>query len=165
VLADLARHPATAKHIAAKLARHFIADEPPPALVDRLAFRFFESEGDLKELAKALVTAPEAWAAERAKIKRPSEWLLATRRATGRRNPNIPPMVGQQRLLGEPLWQPSAPKGYSDENAAWLSGLKLRLQEANAFAQAVAAQVDPRELVDITLGPLATDDTRLAVAI
>ena len=73
-------------------------------------------------------------------------------------------MVGQQRLLGEPLWQPSAPKGYSDENAAWLSGLKLRLQEANAFAQAVAAQVDPRELVDITLGPLATDDTRLAVA-
>jgi uncharacterized protein (DUF1800 family) len=164
VLADLARHPATAKHIASKLARHFIADEPPPALIDRLAFRFFESEGDLKEVAKALVTAPEAWAPERAKIKRPSEWLLATRRATGRRNPNIQPMVGQQRLLGEPLWQPSAPKGYSDENAAWLSGLKLRLQEANAFAQAVAAEVDPRELVDVTLGPLATDDTRLAVA-
>ena len=64
VLADLARHPATAKHVATKLARHFIADEPPPSLVDRLAFSFFETEGDLKEVAKALVTAPEAWAAE-----------------------------------------------------------------------------------------------------
>jgi uncharacterized protein (DUF1800 family) len=164
VLADLARHPATAKHIATKLARHFIADEPPPALVDRLTFRFFESEGDLKEVAKALVTAPEAWAPERAKIKRPSEWLVATRRAAGRKNVNIQGMVGQQRLLGEPLWQPSAPKGFADENAAWLSGLKLRLQEANAFAQAVAADVDPRELVDVTLGPLATEETRQAVA-
>jgi uncharacterized protein (DUF1800 family) len=75
VLADLARHPATAKHIATKLARHFIADEPPAALVERLTFRFFETEGDLKEVAKALVTAPEAWAPEQAKVKRPSEWL------------------------------------------------------------------------------------------
>jgi uncharacterized protein (DUF1800 family) len=164
VLADLARHPATAKHIATKLARHFIADEPPPALIDRLTFRFFETEGDLKEVAKALVTAPEAWAAERAKIKRPSEWLVATRRAAGRPNPNTQGMVGQQRLLGEQLWQPSAPTGYSDDNAAWLSGLKLRLQSANTFAQAVAGDVDPRELVDVTLGPLATEDTRLAVA-
>jgi uncharacterized protein (DUF1800 family) len=164
VLADLARHPATARHIATKLARHFIADEPPPALIDRLTFRFFESEGDLKEVAKALVTAPEAWATERAKIKRPSEWLVATRRAAGRKNVNIQGMVGQQRLLGEPLWQPSAPKGYSDENAAWLSGLKLRLQSANTFAQAVAVDVDPRELVDVTLGPLATEETRQAVA-
>jgi len=164
VLADLARHPATAKHIATKLARHFIADEPPPALIERLTFRFFETEGDLKEVAKALVTAPEAWAAERAKIKRPSEWVVATRRAAGRKNINTQGMVGQQRLLGEWLWQPSAPTGYSDDNAAWLSGLKLRLQSANTFAQAVAGDVEPRELVDATLGPLATAETRQAVA-
>ncbi|HEV3371215.1 MAG TPA: DUF1800 family protein [Xanthobacteraceae bacterium] len=164
VLSDLARHPATAKHIATKLARHFIADEPPPALIDRLTFRFFETEGDLKEVAKALVTAPEAWAAERAKIKRPSEWVVATRRAAGRKNINTQGMVGQQRLLGEWLWQPSAPTGYSDDNAAWLSGLKLRLQSANTFAQAVAGDVEPRELVDATLGPLATAETRQAVA-
>jgi uncharacterized protein (DUF1800 family) len=164
VLAELARHPATAKHIATKLARHFISDEPPPALIDRLTFRFFETEGDLKEVAKALVTAPEAWAPERAKIKRPSEWVVATRRAAGRKNINTQGMVGQQRLLGEWLWQPSAPTGYSDDNAAWLSGLKLRLQSANTFAQAVAADVDPRELVDATLGPLATAETRQAVA-
>ncbi len=164
VLADLARHPATAKHIATKLARHFIADEPPPALIDRLTYRFFETEGDLKELAKALVTAPEAWAGEQAKVKRPSEWLVATRRATGRRNPNIAPMTGQQALLGEPLWRPSAPTGFSDDNAAWLSGLKLRVQAANAFAQAVAGDLDPRELVEVTLGPLAAPETRQAIA-
>jgi uncharacterized protein (DUF1800 family) len=163
VLADLARHPATAKHIATKLARHFIADEPPPALIDRLTFRFFESEGDLKEIARALITAPEAWAPERAKVKRPGEWLVATRRTIGRPG-NIPPMVGQQRLLGEPLWQPSAPTGFSDDNAAWLSGLKLRLQVANAFAQAVAGDFEPRELLDLALGPLATEETRQAVA-
>jgi uncharacterized protein (DUF1800 family) len=164
VLDDLARNPATARHVSTKLARHFIADEPPPALVDLLSLRFLETDGDLKELAKALVTAPEAWAPERAKIKRPGEWLVAMRRAAGRVNPNIQGMTNQQALLGEPLWRPSAPKGFSDDNAAWLDGLALRLQAANAFAQVVAADVDPKELVDVALGPLATEETRLAVA-
>src|SRR6266849_10177819 len=63
VLAALARHPATAKHVAAKLARHFVADEPPPALVERLTKRFLATQGDLKEVTKALVAAPEAWEA------------------------------------------------------------------------------------------------------
>src|SRR5262249_56642767 len=81
VLADLARHPATAKHIATKLARHFIADEPPPALVERLTQRFIETDGDLWQVSKALVTAPESWSPERAKIKRPGEWYGAMPRA------------------------------------------------------------------------------------
>src|SRR5262249_61809420 len=67
VLADLARHPATAQHVAHKLAKHFIADDPALALVERLARRFRDSEGDLKEVAKALVAAPEAWATPRGK--------------------------------------------------------------------------------------------------
>src|SRR5215469_2661938 len=70
VLADLARHPMTAKHIATKLARHFIADDPPPPLVDRLTQSFLNTDGDLKELTKALIAAPEAWAPDQAKIKR-----------------------------------------------------------------------------------------------
>src|SRR5262249_20731458 len=69
VLAALARHPATATHVATKLARHFVADEPPPALVDRLARRFRDTQGDLKEVSKALVSAPEAWDAPRSKLK------------------------------------------------------------------------------------------------
>src|SRR5205085_8502831 len=83
VLADLAQHPETARHLALKLARHFVADGPPAALVDRLASRFLETDGDLKEMARALVAAPEAWVSERAKIKRPAEWIIAALRATG----------------------------------------------------------------------------------
>jgi uncharacterized protein (DUF1800 family) len=79
-------------------------------------------------------------------------------------NPNIQGMTNQQALLGEPLWRPSAPKGFSDDNAAWLGGLNLRLQAANLFAQTVAGDVEPRELVDVALGPLATEETRLALA-
>src|SRR5205823_6128522 len=78
VLTTLARHPATAKHVAVKLARHFVADNPPLALVARLTKRFLDTDGDLKELAKALVTAPEAWEAAR-KLKRPAEWVIAAR--------------------------------------------------------------------------------------
>ena len=89
---------------------------------------------------------------------------MATRRAAGRKDVNIQGITNQQALLGEPLWRPSAPKGFSDDNAAWLDGLTLRLQAANAFAQVVAADVDPKELVDVALGPLATEETRLAVA-
>jgi uncharacterized protein (DUF1800 family) len=73
VLADLARHPETAKHIATKLARHFIADDPAPALVHRLTQRFLDTDGDLKEVAATLIASPEAWASEQAKIKRPGE--------------------------------------------------------------------------------------------
>ena len=164
VLADLARHPATARHVATKLARHFVADDPPPALVERLTKRFLDTDGDLKEVATALVSAPESWPAQQTKIKRPGEWLVAMRRAAGRQRPNIEGMARQQALLGEPLWQPPAPKGFSDDNAAWYDGLAIRLESANAFAQVVAPDVEPKELVDVALGPLATEETRLAVA-
>jgi uncharacterized protein (DUF1800 family) len=162
VLADLARHPATARHVATKLARHFIADDPPQRLVDELTQRFLDTDGDLKEVAKALVSAPESWSPEQAKIKRPGEWIVATRRATGRQGA-VEPMTRLQALLGEALWQPPAPKGFSDDNAAWLDGLALRLEGANAFAQSVGADLDPQAIVDTALGPLASDETRLAI--
>jgi uncharacterized protein (DUF1800 family) len=164
VLADLARHPATARHVATKLARHFVADDPPPALVERLTQRFLDTDGDLKEVSKTLASAPEAWMEEQTKIKRPGEWLVAMRRAAGRRNPNIEGMLRQQGLLGEPLWRPPAPKGFSDDSAAWYDGLNIRLESANAFAQVVAPDVEPKDVVDVALGPLATEETRLAVA-
>ncbi len=164
VLADVARHPATARHIATKLVRHFIADDPPPALVEQLTQRFLDTDGDLKEVARTLVSAPESWTPEQVKIKRPGEWLVASRRAAGRKNPNIQGMMNQQALLGEPLWRPPAPKGFSDDNAAWYDGLAIRLEAANSFAQVVAPDVEPKDLVDVALGPLATEDTRLAVA-
>jgi uncharacterized protein (DUF1800 family) len=163
VLTDLARHPATARHVSTKLARHFVADDPPPALVERLTQTFLDTDGDLKEMTRTLVSAPESWAAEQAKIKRPGEWIVAIRRAAARQG-DVARLTGQQALLGEPLWRPPAPKGFSDDNAAWLDGLALRLNAANAFAQAVSAEVDPKDMAEAGLGPLATDDTRLALA-
>src|SRR6201997_949914 len=163
VLAALARHPATAKHVAAKLARHFVADEPPPALVERLAKRFLATQGDLKEIAKTLVTAPEAWEAPRAKLKRPGEWVVGMLRAAGITPPDIGPVMQAHNLLGEPLWRPSAPKGFADESAPWLDGLAQRLDIANQFARRFGAEADPREVFEQALAPLASARTRPAV--
>src|SRR5271169_5964039 len=148
VLTDLARHPATAKHIATKLARHFVADDPPPPLVHRLTERFLDTDGDLKEVTNALIAAPEAWAAEQAKIKRPGEWIVAALRATGEPG-DIVRILQAQASLGEPLWRPPAPKGFSDSNAAWLDGLGQRLDIANAFAHREGLSHDPEAMMDI----------------
>jgi uncharacterized protein (DUF1800 family) len=163
VLADLARHPATARHVATKLARHFVADGPPPALVNRLASRFLDTDGDLKEVARALVAAPEAWAPEQAKIKRPAEWITASLRAAGQHG-EIGRILGGLNLLGEPLWRPPSPKGFPDDNAAWLDGLTQRLDIANAFVQRIADRLDPAAIAEATIGPLASAETRSAIA-
>ncbi|HYY36308.1 MAG TPA: DUF1800 family protein [Xanthobacteraceae bacterium] len=163
VLAALARHPATAKHVATKLARHFVADEPPPALVDRLAKRFLATQGDLKEMAKALVAAPESWETPRAKLKRPGEWVVAALRAVGVTPAEIGPVMQAHNLLGEPLWRPSAPKGFADESAPWLDGLAQRLDIANQFARRLGADADPREVFEEALAPLASAETRQAI--
>ena len=164
VLADLARHAATARHIAGKLARYFVADQPPQTLVDRLAKSFLDSDGNLKELARALVTAPEAWTATRSKLKPPGEWIVAALRATGVTPPDIRPVMQAHNMLGAPLWRPTAPKGFSADSADWIDGLSERLDVANELARRVAGLVDPQGVVDIALGPLATAETRQAIA-
>jgi uncharacterized protein (DUF1800 family) len=158
----LARHPATARHIAGKLVRHFVSDRPVPALADKLAARFMETDGDLREVAKALVTAPESWNTDDRKLKRPAEWMAAAARAAGV-TPDIAAFVQAQNLLGEPLWRPAAPKGFSDEDAAWIDGLTQRLDVANEFARRIATTADPQDTLDVALGPLATDETRIAI--
>jgi uncharacterized protein (DUF1800 family) len=163
VLADLARHPATANLVATKMACHFIADDPPPALVNRLAQRFLDTDGDLKEVTRALIASPEAWKPQQAKIKRPGEWIVAALRATGISG-DIQRIVGGMALLGEPLWRPPAPKGFSDDNAAWLDGLAQRLDIANTFAQRVGDGLDAKAIADTALGPLASAETRRAIA-
>src|SRR5271169_5858818 len=110
VLEALAHHPATAKHIATKLARHFVADEPPPSLVERLAKRFRDTGGDLLQVTKTLLTAPEAWQT-RDKLKKPGEWTVAAMRASGLALQDVRRVVNTQNLLGEPLWRPPAPRG------------------------------------------------------
>ena len=163
VLADLAGHPATALHVATKLARHFVADEPPTPLVDRLAQRFLDTDGDLKEVTAALIAAPESWAPEQAKIKRPGEWIVAALRATEEPG-DIVRIIRAQALLGEPLWRPPAPKGFSDDNAAWLDGLGQRLEIANSFARREGLAHEPEAVLEAGLGPLASEETRRTLA-
>jgi uncharacterized protein (DUF1800 family) len=163
VLDDLARHPATAKHIARKLAVHFVADEPPQPLVDRLEKAFRDTDGDLKEVSKALLMSPEAWAPERRKLKRPSEWIAAAMRLTGANVP-FPRVVRSQALLGEPLWRPPAPNGFSDFDADWIDGVPRRLDLANEYAGRIGAGIDPKALLDDSIGPIASQETRDTVA-
>src|SRR4051794_13914882 len=163
VLADLARHPATAAHVAFKLARHFSADEPAPALVERLSRRFLDSDGDLKEMARALVEAPESWDEQRLKLKRPSEWLISAWRAIGAA-PEPRRVLDSHAYLGERFWRPPAPQGFPDVQSAWLDGLAQRLDIANRVAELVSARIEPSALVETALGPLASADTRQAIA-
>jgi uncharacterized protein (DUF1800 family) len=161
VLADLARHPATAHHIAEQLAAHFIADEPPSALVAKLEKTFNASGGDLKEIAETLVNADEAWMPQRTKLKPPAEWIVGILRVTDG-GPLVPIglVMGAQAQLGAALWRPPAPNGYSDREGAWIDGVPHRLDLANQFANRLARDVDPVEMLDSALGPLASAQTR-----
>src|SRR6059058_10733 len=108
VLADLARHPSTAKFIAGKFARHFVADDPPPGLVARLADVFTKTDGDLKSLATALVDSDDAWKAPLSKMRSPYEFLVASGRLLAQ-IPNDPGRyLGGLTTLGQPLWAPAA---------------------------------------------------------
>jgi uncharacterized protein (DUF1800 family) len=163
VLRDLAHHSSTATHVANKLARHFVADEPPPTLIARLARAFQDTEGDLKAVAKALVESPEAWVMPQSKLKRPSEWVISMVRAAG--SPADPGrFVRGQASLGEPLWRPPSPRGYADDEATWIDGVGRRLDIANAFAERIAGRVDPRFVIESVLGSAVSADTSQAVA-
>jgi len=163
VLADLAAHPATAQHIARKLAVHFVADEPPQTLVDKLTERFIITDGDLKEIAKALIEADESWTPRRTKLKRPYDWHVGALRLAGARGVSARFMNGQA-LLGEPMWRPPAPNGFPEHEAAWIDGLAQRVDVASTFAGRVADRLDPVALIDEGLGPLASSETRDTVA-
>jgi uncharacterized protein (DUF1800 family) len=164
VLADLARHPATAQHIAQKLARHFVADDPPPALTAKLARSFRDSDGNLKEVAKTLVSADEAWMPQRQKLKSPAEWIAGVIRLTDAQETlPIGRVMNAQATLGEPLWRPPAPNGWPDTESAWIDGVPHRLDIASEFAGRTPG-IDPMALLEASLGPLASSDTRATVA-
>lgn len=163
-LLDLARHPATARHLARKLARHFVADEPDPKLVGRLERTFRETDGDLAAVSLALLDAPEAWSPETRKIRTPYEFVVAALRATGRKV-EAPPLLNALNGLGQPLWNPPGPNGFADTLAVWASpeGVKTRLDVAASLARQAPSGPHPVELLDAVLGRLASAETRQAV--
>jgi uncharacterized protein (DUF1800 family) len=157
----LARHPATARHIAFKLARRFVADEPAPALVDRLARRFSDTDGDLRAVMQALVDAPEFRDPRPVKFKTPYQYLLSSVRASGIATTNVRPLMAQLAQLGQPLYGCPTPDGYRDTEADWLNPNAIT-QRVN-FATALASGKLPLQRVDDPAAP-AEDNGRKAMA-
>jgi uncharacterized protein (DUF1800 family) len=161
-LADIARHPSTAKFIATKFARHFVSDEPPPALTARLQDVFRKTDGDLLALATTLVDSDEAWQAPLTKIRSPYEYLVAAGRLLGQIPDDPSRYLGGLNLLGQPLWAPSGPNGFPDTNAAWAApeGMKLRLDIAAQVASRLGDNVDPRDLLELAAADASSQETR-----
>ena len=123
ILDLLARHPSTAQFVATKLARRFVADEPPSALVTRAAAKFTETKGDIREVVRLIVTSPEFFAptAYRAKVKTPLEFVASAARATGANLTNVMPTIQALRELGMPPYMCEPPTGYADQAEAWVN--------------------------------------------
>ena len=154
VLDMLARHPATARHVARKLARRFVSDTPPEALVARVAARFTATNGNLRETMRALVESPEflAPAARLAKVKTPIEFVASAVRVLGA-DVRMAGALGQQlRTLGMPPYFAEPPTGYRDTADAWTNGgaLVQRMNVAVALASGQMRGVGPARLPALT---------------
>jgi uncharacterized protein (DUF1800 family) len=163
VLKDLAAHPATATHLATKLARHFVADTPPAALVERMTKVFLDSDGDLREVAKAMVSADESWTPPPNKLKSASEWRVGMFRACDFAQIEPAGFTEGQALLGERLWRPPSPKGHPDDEASWIDSIGRRLDIANKFAERMADKVDPEAVIESVLGSTVSAEVKQAV--
>jgi len=162
VLHDLAHHPSTARFIATKLARHFVADDPPPALVERLARSFTRSGGDLPELYRELVQAPEAWAPPPGKLKTPEEFVISTVRVLGL-GPELFMRTrdGGIGALGQRLQAAPSPAGWPDRAEEWLApdAVWKRVEWATRVAERIGRSVDARSLARESLGPLLGENS------
>ncbi|WP_345814563.1 DUF1800 domain-containing protein [Paraburkholderia sp. PREW-6R] len=148
VLHDLAGSPATAQHIGGKLARHFVGDNPPTGVSERLASVFQRSGGDLPTVYRALIDMPQAWSPTPAKFKTPWEWTISSMRGLGWQdlgNLQSAPILTQ---LGQPVWRPGSPAGYDDIAASWAApdALVRRVEMAQRFASRVGDRLDARSL-------------------
>lgn len=162
VLHDLALHPSTARFVCTKLARHFVADDPPPALVARLEAAWRSSGGDLPVVYRALIDSPEAWAPQPAKLKSPEEFVLSSARLLG---------LGEQAFarapdggigtLGQRVQAAPSPAGWPDRAEEWLGpdAVWKRVEWATRVADRVGRRADARALAQASLGPLLREGT------
>lgn len=158
ILRDLALHPSTAKHLSFKLARHFVADAPPPALVERMAAAYLRSGGELTALYAAMIDDDAAWSADARKFKTPEDFVISAMRAGGialDRDPRV--LLRLLGALGQPGFTPRSPAGFPDTAADWASGdaLRKRLQAATALSTQVASAQRPLDLARDVLGDAA----------
>jgi uncharacterized protein (DUF1800 family) len=162
---DIARHPSTAKHIARKLAVHFIADQPSQAAIDHLAQAFNSSHGDLRVVTETLIAMPEAWSSYQQKVKTPWDLVVSASLATGIR---MPPeqVVATLLRLGQPVYMAQQPSGWPDDAASWIGpdSVLRRVEWCGAFAEHADPSVDPAVLADQVLGDTLAPESRQAIA-
>lgn len=168
-LALLARHPSTARHIARQFAIHFIADDPPPAAIERFQQVFTETDGDLAALTRAAIDAPEAWDQPLAKVKSPNELVAASLRAVDAQmgHPGAEKAVlGALKGLGQLPFAAPSPAGWPDRADGWIGpdAVLERADYAVALSQRLGGRIEPTDLIETSLGPVATPALRQAVA-
>jgi uncharacterized protein (DUF1800 family) len=133
----LARHPATAQHLSYQLAQYFVADDPPKPLVERIALRYLETDGDIRDVLAPIFASPEFWDRRyyAAKFKSPYEYVVSSVRAADVTVSNYRPLYGTMQLLGMPLYGCQTPNGYSNTRDAWLNpdAMMTRLSFATAL--------------------------------
>jgi uncharacterized protein (DUF1800 family) len=165
ILRDLANRPETGRRLARKIAVHFVADDPPEALVRTLEAAWAGSGGDLGVVAKALIEAPESWTPAAAKVKTPYEFVVSAHRAFGTRPDRIQPLQQALVQMGQPAFAAPSPEGWPDTAADWAGpdALVKRLNWAKAAGEA-AREADAVAVAERALGPRLSDRTRQFVA-
>jgi uncharacterized protein (DUF1800 family) len=166
VLEDLAQSPATAHHLATKLVRHFVADDPPPAAVAHVAKVFHDSNGDLAKVYAALVDLPDAWSAELPKFKTPADYIYSAYRALTVPVPEDQRALAGFEVLGQRSFQPGSPAGWPDRSDDWdgSSAVLKRIEWADAVGQRLGSQRDAAATADAALGATLSAGTRQAIA-
>jgi uncharacterized protein (DUF1800 family) len=154
VMKDLAASPHTARHLAGKIARHFVSDDPPASLTDRLTQAYLAHGGRLDAVAKALVTAPEAWGPQPEKFKTPYEFLVSSWRAVDTAPSDAAPVAQTLAAMGQKPFSAPSPKGWPDEAGVWCApdAVIKRMAWSESFAAKSVGQGDPMVLADGALG-------------
>ncbi|MEP1538883.1 MAG: DUF1800 domain-containing protein [Paracoccaceae bacterium] len=173
-LQDLAAHPATARHVAWKLAVHFVSDDPDNALIDHVANRFIETDGDLMQVYAALLEHPSAWGPELRNAKPPDAFIASSFRALAVHEDLFVDLREQDlrvgllvplAMMGQPWQAPTSPAGWDEEDESWLTpqGLAWRVQWSMAVPTRLMKRLpDPRNFVESALGSFATEEVRFA---
>jgi uncharacterized protein (DUF1800 family) len=166
VLRDLAVRPSTANFLAAKLAAHFVADDPPVELVDKLAATFLEHGGELSPVYEALVMADASWNLARSKYKSPHDFVISTLRAFGHVPDDTRFIVGALDLMGQPPYRPGSPAGWPDTAAHWggADALYKRIEWSNTVARIAGPRINPVDLGEMVLGEAFTTESRQAIS-
>ncbi|MEL6759866.1 MAG: DUF1800 domain-containing protein [Myxococcota bacterium] len=165
-LRDLASHPSTARFVATKLARHFVADEPPEPVIKKLVRVYRETRGDLAAVTKAVALTERAWSTPWAKAKTPQDYIVSSLRVTGMRSIASIQLGESLTQMGQTPFGAPSPQGWADTASAWLTpgSLMRRVEWAQGLARQLAGSMNPNTLLQGSLGPLASTATQRLVS-